>query len=220
MESGSKMREFLNLLHLPYTAMVISFVAIGSVFAPRVYLDRSFAAVLAYFLGLGIGAHALDQLEPAGSRYIIMLSRSELRGIAIAGLVGALALGAYYAVTLAPLLVIFVGAELFFVLAYPLPSYVAGGRFHNNLSFVFSWGCLPCLTGYYVNALTLTPPALLLGAMTAGASWAEIVLSRRARDARRQGLPRETYGKPEAGLKLLALVVCSVALGLTLLRVI
>jgi hypothetical protein len=70
------MREFLNLLHLPYTAMVISFVAIGSIFAPRVYLDRSFAAVLAYFLGLGVGAHALDQLEPAGSHYVTLLSKS------------------------------------------------------------------------------------------------------------------------------------------------
>jgi len=200
--------------------MVISFVAMGSILAPRVYLDRSFAAALAYFLGLGVGVHALDQLEPAGSHYVNLLSRSNLKGLAIAGLLCALALGSYYAVTLAPLLVLFVGAELFFALAYPLPSYVVGGRLHNNLSFVFSWGFLPCLTGYYINALTLTPQALFLGMVTAGASWIEIALSRDARNARSLGLPKESYGGPEVGLKILVLAVCSLALGLTLLRAI
>ena len=217
-EPSSKIREFLNLLHLPYTAMALSFVALGSVLSPELHVDRTFAALLAYFLGLGIGAHALDQLEPAGSHYTSRLSSSDLKGLAIAGMLGALAVGSYYIVVLTPLLIPLVGAELFFAFAYPLPSYVAGGRFHNNLSFAFSWGFLPSLTGYFVNALSLSPLAILLGSITAAASWAEIELSRKARNARREGAPRGAYESPEAWLKTLVVATCSFALCLALLR--
>jgi hypothetical protein len=218
-EPSSKLRELLNLLHLPYTAMALSFVVLGSVLSPEFHVVRLLATLLAYFLGLGIGAHALDQLEPAGTRYTSRLSHSDLAGLAVAGLLGALAVGAYYIVVLSPLLIPFIGAELFFAFAYPLPSYVAGGRFHNNLSFVFSWGFLPCLTGYFVNALTLTPPAILLGLATAAASWFEIVLSRRSRNARKRGAPRDAYEASEAGLKTLVVTVCSLTLCLALIRV-
>ena len=62
-----KVRLFIGLLFLPYTAMVLSFALIGSMLAETVYWDRVLATLVVYFLGLGIAAHAIDAL---GSRRI------------------------------------------------------------------------------------------------------------------------------------------------------
>lgn len=214
----SKLREFYNLLHLPYTGMVLAFVVTGAGLAPKIYPDRLLATLLAYLLGLGVAAHAFDQLEPRGSHYVQHLTRAELVKIGAFALFGAIGLGAYYAITLSPFLLPFIGVGVFFAFAYPLPSYIAGGRFHNNLSFAFSWGFLPFLTSYYVNSLSITPQALLFGVPMALVASMEIVLSRYVRKARREGLPKNFYEAPEIALKLLTVMVYSLATGFLLWR--
>ncbi len=196
------------MLHLPYTGMVLAFVVMGAALAPQFYPDRLLATILAYFLGLGIAAHAFDQLEPNGSHYLRRLTRADLRKIGGFAILGAVAVGGYYALTVTPFLAIFIGLGVFFAFAYPLPSRMAGGLFHNNLSFSFSWGFLPFITSYYVNSLSITPQALLLGSLMALAAWTEIVLSRRARQARREDLPRNSYRAPEYALRALVFLVC------------
>jgi len=103
-------------------------------------------------------------------------------------------------------------ANLFFAIAYPLPSRVAGGFFHNNLSFAFAWGFLPFITSYFVNSLAVTTASVVLGLPAAAAAWGEIRLSRRARTARQEGLPSVNYGGLETALKLLVVSTCFVAL--------
>jgi hypothetical protein len=217
---SSKLRDFYNLMHLPYTGMVLSFVLIGAVVAPEVSFDRLLATMVAYFLGLGIAAHAFDQLEPRGSHYIQKLTKSELVGLGVIGLAGAVAIGIYYVVTLTPYLLPFIGLSVFFAFAYPLPSRVAAGVFHNNFSFALSWGYLPFLTSYYVNSLAITPEALLIGLPLVLAAWTEIILSRTARKARQQGLPKGAYERPERALKILVLLAYSFAVGLALVRLV
>ena len=51
------------LLHLPYTAWHLSYVVIGGCLAPIVAWGRLGAAVAAFGLAVGIGAHALDELR-------------------------------------------------------------------------------------------------------------------------------------------------------------
>jgi len=63
---SARFRSFIGLLFLPYTGMVLSFTVIGSMLAENVHWDRVVAIVLIYFLGLGIGAHALDALGGKG----------------------------------------------------------------------------------------------------------------------------------------------------------
>ena len=187
--------------------MVLSFVIIGAAVAPRAFPDRLLATLVAYFLGLGLGAHALDQLEPNGSHYVQSLSRKDLKILAGVGMAGAVAIGAYYAATVAPLLALFIAAGVFFALAYPLPTIVAGGAFHNNVSFAIAWGYLPYLTSYYVNSQSITPLALLAGLPLVLAALGEITLSRFVRAARRRGLPPEAYSAKESALKLLVAAV-------------
>lgn len=217
---SSRLGDVLNLLHLPYTGMVLAFVVIGAAAAPRAYPDRLVATLAAYFLGLGVGAHALDQLEPNGSHYVPSLTRRDLALLSAVGMTGAVAIGGYYAATVAPLLALFILAGVFFALAYTLPTFVAGGWFHNNVSFAIAWGYLPYLTSYYVNSQSITPVALLGGLPLALAAFAEITLSRSVRSARSRGLLPEAYSAREAALKLLVVLVylsavaASVLLGL------
>ena len=205
--SSSKLGDLVNLMHLPYTGMVLSFVIIGAAAAPRAYPDRLAATLVAYFLGLGIGAHSLDQLEPNGSHYVQSLSRRDLTVLAAVGMTGAIAIGAYYATTVAPFLLLFILAGFFFALAYTLPTRVGGGLFHNNVSFAFAWGYLPYLTSYYVNSQSIAPIVLLGGLPLALAAFAEITLSRSVRRGRKQDLPLKAYSTAETALKLLVALV-------------
>jgi hypothetical protein len=217
-EPRSKLGDLFNILHLPYTAMLLSFVVIGAAVSPGFHLDRLAATIGAYFLGLGIGAHAIDQLEPSGSHYVKKMGSQELVGLAAVGLAGGTAIGLYYALTLTPWLVPFILVNLFFAIAYPLPSHAARGLFHNDLTFSFAWGFLPFLTSYFVNSPAVTAGSVVLGLPAAAVAWGEIRLSRRARMARKEGLPTADYGGPEKVLGLLVASTCSIALLLLTVR--
>ena len=52
----------VTLLHPPYTAWHLSYVALGAAAAPTLYADRLVAALGAFFLAVGVAAHALDEL--------------------------------------------------------------------------------------------------------------------------------------------------------------
>ena len=47
----------------PYTAWHLSYVVIGASLAPHVYPTRLWATLAAFFLAVGVAAHALDELH-------------------------------------------------------------------------------------------------------------------------------------------------------------
>ena len=151
-------RDLVTLLHPPYTIWHLSYVALGAAAAPHIYANRLAAALLAFFLAVGISAHALDELQgrPLGTK----LKRSTLIALAGASLAGAIAIGVAGAITVSPLLVPLVLAGGLLVPAYNLE--LAGGRFHNDTWFALAWGGFPALTGYFVNALTIRPAGVLV----------------------------------------------------------
>ena len=55
-------RDYVTLLHVPYTLWHLSYVVIGGCLATNVAWGRLGAAVAAFGLAVGIGAHALDEL--------------------------------------------------------------------------------------------------------------------------------------------------------------
>src|SRR3954454_9855976 len=124
-------RDLVTLLHPPYTAWHLSYVAFGAAAAPHIFGGRLAATMGAFFLAVGISAHALDELHgrPLGTR----LSSATLWALAVGGLGGALALGVIGAVTVSPLLVIFMAVGAFAVVAYNLELF--GGAFHNTAVF-------------------------------------------------------------------------------------
>jgi hypothetical protein len=175
-------RDLITLLHPPYTAWHLSYVALGAAAAPQLHADRLAAALGAFFLGVGVCAHALDELNgrPLGTR----LSDRSLVALAIVGLAGAVAIGIVGAATVSVGLAVFVVAGAFIVAAYNLE--LLGGRFHTDFWFAASWGAFPALTGYWINALDLRPQGLLVAAGCFALSVAQRRLSKPARELRRR----------------------------------
>ena len=174
-------RDLVTLLHPPYTAWHLSYVALGAAAAPVVHVDRLLAALGAFFLAVGIAAHALDELHgrPLGTR----ISDSALVALATAGLLGAIGIGIAGAVTISATLLPFVAAGGFLVVAYNLELF--GGRFHGDLWFATAWGAFPALTGYWVNALSLDAAGVLVAAACWALSLAQRRLSTPVRELRR-----------------------------------
>jgi hypothetical protein len=144
-------RDLVTLLHPPYTLWHLSYVAIGAAAAPQIYPGRLAAALAAFLLAVGVGAHSLDELHgrPLGTR----LSQSVLVGLATGGLGGGIAIGIAGTLLVSPTLAPLVVAGGFLVLAYNLE--LLGGRFHTSFWFAAAWGAFPALTGWWSNALGL-----------------------------------------------------------------
>ena len=144
-------RDLITLLHPPYTAWHLSYVALGAAAAPTLHGDRLAAALGAFFLGVGVCAHALDELNgrPLGTA----LSDRTLVTLAAVALVGAVGIGVVGAVVVSVQLAPLVAAGGFIVVAYNLELF--GGRFHSDTWFALAWGAFPAFTSYWANALEL-----------------------------------------------------------------
>lgn len=209
-----RFRIAIGLLFLPYTGMVLGFTVIGSMLAPTVHWDRVGAIVLIYFLALGIGAHALDAVGSRGAKpWGQVFSRAQLWALAALSLVAAYAIGIWYMVRVAPLLWPIAIAEGFFVLAYNLEWF--GGRFHRDSWFALSWGALPVLAGYVLQANAISAAALIAALAMALLSLVEIKASRPYKEAKRGGGEARHL---EAVLKYLSAGVMALAMSLLVWR--
>jgi len=224
-------RDYLTLLHPPYTAWHLSYVAIGAAAAPHLDGGRLGATVLAFFLAVGLSAHALDEQfgRPLGTR----IPSPVLWSIAVAGLAGAVALGVLGSIEVSPWLLAFVAFGAFIVPAYNLE--LVGGLFHSDAWFALAWGAFPALTGYFAQAEDLRSPAVFVAAACMLLSAAQRRLSTPVRSLRRrvaslEGKMRLHDGTevpvdesmiraaPEAALRLMALALSLLAAGLVVAR--
>ena len=134
-------RDYLTLLHPPYTVWHLSYVALGASIAPVLNGARLGASVLAFFLGVGLTAHALDELH--GRPLQTQISDRVLWGIALVALAGAVGLGVLGAAKVSWWLLAFVVFGGFIVLAYNLELF--WGLFQSDVWFALSWGAFPAL---------------------------------------------------------------------------
>ncbi len=177
-------RDYVTLLHPPYTAWHLSYVVIGGCLAPAIAWGRLGAAVVAFALAVGLGAHALDELRgrPLGTT----IPNPVLIALAAISIGAACAIGLLGAVTFRPWLALLVPLGLFLVVAYNLE--LAGGRFHSDLWFGLAWGGFPVICGYAAVAGTLSVEALAAAAFAVLLSLAQRALSNRVRFVRRRVL--------------------------------
>jgi hypothetical protein len=224
-------RDYLTLLHPPYTLWHLSYVAIGAALAPHLDVGRLLVSLVAFFLALGIGAHALDELN--GRPLRTRISDRTLVALAAVSIGCSVAIGIYacfaYTAWLAP----FVAAGAFIVCAYNLELF--GGSFHSDLWFALAWGSFPLLAAYLAEAERISTEALLAGAFAAFLSLAQRHLSTQVRTVRRrvaavsgtvelragghEPVTAETLvAAPEAALRALTLAVLSLAAALLVLR--
>jgi hypothetical protein len=156
----------------------LSYVAIGAALVHPIRLDRLGWTLLGFFLGLGIGAHALDERHGHPMRTgirdgaLTAVAALSIAGAAVDGwLVGGLRLLPFIAV----------GA--LFAVAYNLEWF--GGLLHNGVGLAISWGAFPVLTGYYAQRWTMSVAAIVVAVGTAGLTWVQRTLSTPARWLRR-----------------------------------
>jgi hypothetical protein len=204
---------------------------LGISLSPIIHVDRSIAVVLAFLLGLGVGAHSLD--ESVGNPLNTRFSRRTLYAFGTLGLGSAIGIGIYYTLTVSLLLAFFIIAEGFFAIAYNLE--VLKGKFHSSLVFALSWGSIPLLAGFFVNSLAITPPAILMAVVAGLLTLVQRTLSFQVRTMRRSRPPLkglmfddgvvmptstlELIRPTERSLKLLVFSVFLLAISLLLSRI-
>jgi len=190
----------IGILFLPYTGMVVSFAAWGSLVVDY-SLERLGAICLLYFLALGISAHCLDALgsktKPWG-----FLSKKKLWIISLITLSAAIIIGFYYAFLDSPLLIPIGIVEIFFLVSYNLELF--NGKFHNNSSFVLSWGVLPVLAGTIIQINSVTLESFALSGVAGILSYILIKTSRIYKNLKKQSAKTSLIYKKEIVLKLIS----------------
>jgi hypothetical protein len=224
-------RDYLTLLHPPYTLWHLSYVAIGAALAPHFEVERLVVALVAFFLAVGIGAHALDELK--GHPLQTRISDRTLVWLSAVSIGGAVALGVYGSIAYTPWLAPLVAVGAFVVVAYNLELF--GGVFHSDRWFALDWGAFPLLVGYLAMAGRISLGAVVAAAFAGFLSLAQRHLSTQVRtvrrrvvsvsgtlelaDGNREPVTDVTLIKaPEAALRAMTLAVISLAIGLVLLR--
>ena len=175
-------RDYVTLLHAPYTAWHLSYVAVGAALTPAFAWDRFLPTLAAFFLAVGIGAHALDELN--GRPLETRIPNRVLAVLAAVSIAGAVAIGIVGAVTVSPWIAVFAAAGGFIVVAYNLE--LLGGRFHGDAWFALAWGAFPLATAYFAAAERLDAVAVAGAAFAFLLSRAQRLLSTPVRDVRRR----------------------------------
>jgi hypothetical protein len=174
-------RDYWTLLHPPYTLWHLSYVVMGAALAPTINVRWLVETLIAFFLAMGIAAHALDELRgrPLGTR----IHDAVLWALAGVGLAGAVALGIDGAREVSPWIWAFIGAGVFLVPAYNLELF--GGLIHSDVWFALAWGAFPVLTASFAQTAHVRTDAIVLAAGCAAISAAQRVLSTPVRRMRR-----------------------------------
>lgn len=224
-------RDYVTLLHAPYTAWHLSYVVVGGCLAAEVAWGRLGLTVLAFFLAMGIGAHALDELSgrPLGTA----IPSSILVALAVASIVAACAIGIAVAARFSLWLLPLIAIGAFLVPAYNLELFA--GRFHSDIWFAIAWGAFPIVTGYVACEGTPRLVAFVAAGWATALSLAQRRLSTPVRRVRREvvsidgelGLTsgdRESITRellvaaPEGALRLLTIATVLIAAALVTVR--
>jgi hypothetical protein len=224
-------RDYVTLIHPPYTLWHLSYVAVGAALAPRMDWALLGWTTLAFALAMGVGAHALDEMK--GRPLQTRIPPPVLATLAVVSISVAAAIGIDVAVSRTLWLLVFVAVGAFIVVAYNLELF--DGTFHGGLWFPAAWGAFPVLTAYFASARTLHGAAFAAAGYAFASSWAQRRLSTPVRLVRRRvvGVKGEMElddgtvlpvdanalaAEPEAALKALAAATVLIAGALLLLR--
>jgi hypothetical protein len=224
-------RDYWTLLHPPYTLWHLSFVALGACVVDTLEPRYLAMALVAFFLAVGIAAHALDELH--GRPLRTQIPRSVLISLAVIGVTGALAIGLYGASVVSWWGLVFIGIGGFLVPAYNLEWF--GGRFHTDLWFAVMWGGFPALAGGFSQTGRIDVPIVLISAGCGYVAAAQRRLSTPVRSLRRRAtavtgqisyddgtrVPLDAAAMtqaPEGALRLLWIAMVLLAAGLVITR--
>src|SRR4029077_7014768 len=143
---------------------------------------RLAATLVAFFLAVGVSAHALDELN--GRPLRTSIPSWVLKAAGAVGLAGGGARGfrglPIVGLGLLPLMAL----GVLFVFAYNLE--LLGGRLHGDFWFALSWGAFPVLTAYFAQTGALSVGAVAAAGAAYALSYGQRALSTPARTLRRK----------------------------------
>jgi len=207
-------RDYVTLLHPPYTLWHLSYVAIGASLAPRMKWGVLGWTVLAFLLAMGIGAHALDELK--GRPLRTRIPDRLLIFLAAWSIAGACVIGVHVALGTTAWLYAFIAFGAAIVVAYNLELF--GGIVHTPLWFAAAWGAFPALTAYFASAQRIRIEVVLAAAFAFVTSLVQQRLSAEVRAARRQAGDASLARPAETALQLLSAAMPLLAGALLLYR--
>ena len=228
--TGDLSGDLIALLHPPYTAWHLSYVAYGAALAPRLDWLILTGTLLAFFFGTGIAAHALDEWHghPLGTH----LSSRTLIAIAGIGLAGSGGVALIGVPAVSPWVLAWAAVGTLLMAGYTLEWHRA---LHSDVGFALAWGAFPVLVGYWAQAGRIDIAALLVALAATLLSLAQRALSTSARTVRRKTVDATVQFGGAAGLagwgreqlldtwegplKLLTAFVVTLAAGLLAMRI-
>lgn len=223
--TGTARGDVWTLLHVPYTAWHLSYVAIGAALAADLDAFRLIGSLVAFAFGLGIGAHALDELHdrPLSTG----LTDTTLRWLGWGGLGAGAVVAVVGAFVVSPLALAWGTAGVILAAGYAREW---AEWIHTRVGFAVAWGAFPVLAGYWAQAEALSVRAGVVAVAALATAMAQRALStparlvrRRATDASAQ-LGDDRWDRNvllatwETPLKLLAAGHVLLAIGLLLTR--
>ncbi|MBA7694624.1 hypothetical protein ES703_103237 [subsurface metagenome] len=192
--------------------------------------------MLAFFLGMGIGGHCLDEL--CGRPLRTKIPGVLLWTLAVVSIAGAISIGVFVGVRETVWVIPCIIFGGFIVFAYNLEW--ARGFFHYDFWFGFAWGAFPAITAYIAQAHTVSPAVIAVAGACLLYSMAQRDLSFHSRFWRRKVLMLEGHyftdaptepnrprvltkqdiiGPSEVALQTMNLTVVLAAIGLLLLHI-
>lgn len=174
--------RWFNMLHWPYTLWHLSYSVIGAALATELNWALLGWTVLAFFLGMGVAAHALDLLQGDPLRQGI--NRKALAVVAAVALAGASLIGA--------LQVFWGNVSLWLMIGILLGVLLSAGYnlewpgFHGDWQFAAWWAVFPFLVGYLAQGIDFEPMVVAVGMFLFITATVQRILSTRVRYLRRK----------------------------------
>ncbi len=178
--TGSTGRDLVALLHIPYTSWHLSYVVIGASLAMTLDWAILGGTVAAFAIGLGVGAHALDEVQ--GRPLSTGLSDATLWTLGIGAMTVSLGIAVMGAFVVSPWVAVWGVAGVLLAVGYALEWPVI----HTDLGFGVAWGAFPLVVGYWAQTRTVTGSLLIVAVAATLLSLAQRALSTPARFVRRR----------------------------------
>jgi len=178
--TGSVVGDVVSLLHVPYTLWHLSYIPIGAALASTLDLVVLAGTLAAFVFGLGIGAHALDEVKsrPLGTR----LSDRALWSLGIGAMAVSMGIALVGGFVVSPWVPLWAAAGILLAVGYALEWPVL----HTDLGFGLAWGAFPLLVGYWAQTGAVTLPVVVMAGAATLLSLAQRALSTPARFVRRR----------------------------------
>jgi hypothetical protein len=178
---GSVWNDLISLFHPPYTLWHLSYVAIGAGLAVELDVVRLIGTLAAFAFGLGVSAHAFDEVHSRPLR--TSLSDAALWVIGGAGLVGVALVTVIGVVVISPWVVAWAAMGVLLAAGYGLEW---SRLLHSDPGFALAWGSFPVIVGYWAQTESVSPAAIAAAVSAALFALAQRRLSTPARFVRRR----------------------------------